>query len=75
MNLKKEFKHEEGIIEVTHSTNNITIDPKEKDDVINVKKDQSKESIIEEIKEKLTLIYTDSPSIVKDFITWLEEVL
>ena len=71
----KEFKHKDGVIEVTRSEDTITVNPKEADGVIKVNKNQPKESLVQEVENKLNLIYTGSPVIIKEFIKWLEEVL
>ncbi len=73
--IEKEFKHKDGNIRVTQEEHNITVNPTEKDEIIKVNKHQPKESVLQEIEDKLNLIYTESPLIIKEFIQWLEEVL
>lgn len=71
----KKFNHKDGVIEVTRGEDTITVDPKEAEGVIKVNKNQPKESLVQEVEDKLNLIYSGSPVIIKEFIKWLEEVL
>lgn len=71
----KEFKHNEGKFEVTQDENNITVNPSEKEGSITVSKDQSKETLINEIEDNLVKMYEYSPLIVKEFVIWLQDVI
>ncbi|MDP4145719.1 MAG: hypothetical protein Q8936_14735 [Bacillota bacterium] len=71
----KKFTHDNGSIEVTKENNILKVNPVEKDGEIHVNTNQSKESLFQEIEDKLNLIYVESPEVVKDFITWLEVVI
>ncbi|MBC8061620.1 MAG: hypothetical protein H7Y18_13265 [Clostridiaceae bacterium] len=73
--MEKQFKHKDGNIKITQEEFSITVDPLEKKEVIKVDSDQSKESLLNEIEDKLNLIYTGSPAIIKEFIKWLEDVV
>ena len=71
----KKFEHKDGTFEVTHVEDNIVVNPLEKDGVIKVASNQSKESLLHEVEGKLNLMYTKSPAVVKEFIRWLEDVI
>lgn len=73
--MEKQFKHKDGNIKVTQEEFSITVDPLDKKEVIKVDSAQSKDSILNEIEDKLNIIYTGSPVIVKEFIKWLEDVV
>ena len=71
----KKFEHKDGTIEVTRDEDSIVVNPKEKDGVIKVASNQSKESLLHEVESKLNLMYGKSPAVVKEFIRWLEDVI
>ena len=71
----KRFKHKDGTIEVTQEKDNIIVNPVEKDGMIKVASNQSKESLLHEVEDKLNEMYGKSPAIVKEFIRWLEDVI
>jgi hypothetical protein len=71
----KKFEHKDGTIEVTREKDNIVVNPTEKDGIIKVASNQSKESLLNEIEDKLNIMYDRSPAVVKEFIRWLEDVL
>ena len=75
MFMDKEFKHKEGTIKVTQQEDSITVNPLEKEGIIEVNNSQSKESILQEVEDKLNLMYTGYPTVVKEFIKWLEDVV
>jgi hypothetical protein len=71
----KKFEHKDGTFEVTRVEDNIVVNPTEKDGVIKVASNQSKESLLHEVEGKLNVMYTKSPAVVKEFIRWLEDVI
>ena len=73
--MEKQFRHKDGNIKVTQEGDSITVDPLEKKEVIKVNSAQTKESLLNEIETKLNVVYTGSPTIVKEFIKWLEDVV
>lgn len=71
----KKFEHKDGTIEVTRDEDSIVVNPTEKDGIIKVASNQSKESLLHEVESKLNLMYGKSPAVVKEFIRWLEDVI
>ena len=73
--MEKQFKHKDGNIRVIQEEYSITVDPLDKEEVIKVDSAQSKDSMLNEIEDRLNNVYTGSPTIVKEFIKWLENVI
>ena len=73
--MAKKFEHKDGTIEVTRDKDSIIVNPSEKDGIIKVASNQSKENLLNEIEVKLNVMYGKTPKVVKEFIRWLEDVI
>ena len=66
--MTKKFEHKDGTIEVTREKDSIIVNPSEKEGIIKVASNQSKETLLNEVEAKLNVMYSKSPNVVKEFI-------